>query len=44
MTVTGIVHMAELHYLFNVDVAVESLILWPKFQTIDEFVENVCVV
>lgn len=43
MTVNGIVFTTGPYYVFNVDVIIESLILRPKFQTIDQFVENVCV-
>lgn len=43
MTANGRVFTTEPYYLFNVDVIIESLILRPKFQTIDQFVENVCV-
>lgn len=43
MTINGIVFTTGPYYVFSVDVIIESLILRSKFQTIDQFVENVCV-
>lgn len=45
MTVYRIVYMTEPYYLFNVDVVLESLILWPKFQQLINLLKMyVCVV